>query len=214
MTCIVGLVHEGSVYIGGDSAGVGGWTIHGRSDEKVFRNGAFLFGFTSSFRMGQLLHYSLVPPEQPEGTDLFRYLVVDFINAVRACLKDGGFAKKNSEAEEGGHFLVGYRGRLFHINADYQVAEMSEGYMAIGAGEDIALGALHASASFPPLKRVRMALEAAAHHNIGVRGPFVIAVLEADPAANGRHSRKRSKKEVPGELAPIAGSQNHRSELD
>ncbi|GEM_PF-3923804 len=31
MTCIVGLVHNGSVYIGGDSAGVGGWTVNGRT---------------------------------------------------------------------------------------------------------------------------------------------------------------------------------------
>ena len=35
MTCIVGLVHEGVVYIGGDSAGVGGLSLTVRADEKV-----------------------------------------------------------------------------------------------------------------------------------------------------------------------------------
>ena len=59
MTCIVGLVHEGVVYIGGDSAGVGGMSLTVRADEKVFQNGEFLMGFTTSFRMGQLLRYSL-----------------------------------------------------------------------------------------------------------------------------------------------------------
>ena len=39
MTCIVGLVHEGVVYIGGDSAGVGGMSLTVRADEKVFQNG-------------------------------------------------------------------------------------------------------------------------------------------------------------------------------
>ena len=41
MTCIVGLVHGGKVYMGGDSAGVGGYCLTVRADEKVFRNGEF-----------------------------------------------------------------------------------------------------------------------------------------------------------------------------
>lgn len=51
MTCIVGLEHNGRVYIGADSAGVSGWDLTVRADKKVFRNGSFLFGFTDSFRM-------------------------------------------------------------------------------------------------------------------------------------------------------------------
>ena len=47
MTCIVGLVHEGVVYIGGDSAGVGGMSLTVRADEKVFRNGEFLMALGS-----------------------------------------------------------------------------------------------------------------------------------------------------------------------
>ena len=38
MTCIVGLVHEGVVYIGGDSAGVGGMSLTVRADEKVLNS--------------------------------------------------------------------------------------------------------------------------------------------------------------------------------
>ena len=64
MTCIVGLVHEGVVYIGGDSAGVAGLSLVVRADEKVLRNGDFLMGFTTSFRMGQLLRYKLDPPRR------------------------------------------------------------------------------------------------------------------------------------------------------
>ena len=44
MTCIVGLVHEGVVYIGGDSAGVAGLSLTVRADEKVFRNSDFFDG--------------------------------------------------------------------------------------------------------------------------------------------------------------------------
>ena len=76
MTCIVGLVHEGVVYIGGDSAGVAGLSLTVRADEKVFQNGEFLMGFTTSFRMGQLLRYSLKPPCSYPDDDINQYMVV------------------------------------------------------------------------------------------------------------------------------------------
>ena len=110
MTCIVGLVHEGSVYIGGDSAGVAGYGLTVRADEKVFTNGDFVMGFTSSFRMWQLLRYSLKPPKYHPDVDLIEYMVTAFVNAVRECLKTGGYAKKDKEEETAGTFLVGFRG--------------------------------------------------------------------------------------------------------
>jgi hypothetical protein len=51
MTCIVGLVDGGRVWLGGDSAGVSGWDLTVRADRKVFRNGPYVMGFTTSFRM-------------------------------------------------------------------------------------------------------------------------------------------------------------------
>ncbi|MFE2420722.1 hypothetical protein [Streptomyces hokutonensis] len=44
-----------------------------------------------------------------------------FINAVRACLKEGGWARKDSEQEQAGVFLVGIHGRLFEVHDDRQV---------------------------------------------------------------------------------------------
>lgn len=40
MTAIVGLAADGTVYLGGDSAGVGGYALTLRADRKVFRHGA------------------------------------------------------------------------------------------------------------------------------------------------------------------------------
>lgn len=45
MTCIVGLAVNGKTYIGGDSAGVGGYDLTIRRDAKVFTNGEFAMGF-------------------------------------------------------------------------------------------------------------------------------------------------------------------------
>ena len=173
MTCIVGLVHEGKVYIGGDSAGVDQCLgLTRRADKKVFRNGDFLFGFTSSFRMGQLLQHAFVPPKPYSGQDVYAFMVTAFVDAVRQCLKNGGYASRRDEVEEGGNFLVGYSGRVFSIEGDYQVGEPMCGYAACGCGESIALGSLFTSAGQQPVDRVNLALAAAEHFSAGVCGPF------------------------------------------
>jgi hypothetical protein len=175
MTCIVGLVHDGKVYVGGDSAGVGGYDLTVRADKKVFRNGEFVMGFTSSFRMGNLLQHALTPPRWHPDDDVHKYMVTDFVDAVRTCLKKGGYATKESEAEVGGTFLVGYAGRLFTIHGDYQVGEGLDGYAACGCGDTIALGSLYTSKG-NPRSRVLTALAAAERFSAGVRAPFHIEV--------------------------------------
>ena len=180
MTCIVGLVHEGVVCIGGDSAGVAGLSLVVRADEKVFRNGDFLMGFTTSFRMGQLLRYKLYPPRRHPDDRVAKYMVVTFTNAVRECLKAGGYASKKDDVESAGTFLVGYQGRLFKIESDYQVGIPEDGYAAVGSGQDIAQGSLFATQGQEPRQRVLTALQAAERFNAGVRGPFHI-LPESEP---------------------------------
>lgn len=179
MTCIVGFVEGDSVYIGGDSAGVAGFDLTVRADRKVFRNGPMLFGFTTSFRMGQLLRYALKVPDHDPRTDVDQYMVTKFIDAVRECLKTHGWASKEKESEQGGTFLVGYRGQLFVIHSDYQVARPMDGFAAVGCGDSIALGALSATAHLTGVERIETALRAAERHSAGVRSPFTIEALHA-----------------------------------
>ena len=179
MTAIAGLVHDGHVTIGADSAAVGGWNLTIRADPKVFRNGHYLIGYTDSYRMGQLLRYGLQPPE-PKG-DLLQLMCTGFIDAVRRCLDEGGWSQRKESQEQGGTFLVGVAGRLFTIHQDYQVAEAADAYAACGCGIDVVLGAFHASRSgrASATAKVRAALTAAEHHNAGVRGPFIVHTLRA-----------------------------------
>jgi hypothetical protein len=175
MTCIVGLVDNGCIYMGGDSAGTAGSSQTIVRDPKVFVNGPFVMGFTTSFRMGQLLHFAFVPPpHDPEDMDVYHYMVTTFVDAVRDCLKAGGYAYKAQDHEVGGTFLVGYCSRLFQISDDYQVAEASDGYDAVGSGKQAALGALYATQGEGPIHRVLTALQAAEHFTASVRGPFTI----------------------------------------
>jgi len=184
-TCIVGLVHSSKVYIGGDSAGVNSWllAIRKRFDPKVFKNGEMIFGFTTSFRMGQILRYSLTPPKPMEGQDDYEYLCTTFINEVRKCLGTEGFKKTKDGVEYGGTFLLGYRGRLYQIESDFQVGRILNNYDACGCGEEYALGALKAMESIvprEPWKIVVKALQAAEEFSAGVSAPFKVICSDGE----------------------------------
>lgn len=63
MTCIIGYIDRknNKTYIGADSCASAGCDKIIRKDKKVFKseyNPNFLIGFTSSYRMGQLLMYA------------------------------------------------------------------------------------------------------------------------------------------------------------
>lgn len=176
MTCIVAVAEAGEVMIGGDSAGSAGHHRRIRADEKVFTKGQFVMGFTSSFRMGQLLRYSLNVAGKPEDMDDAQYMSTWFVDAVRRCLKDGGFAKVSEGREEGGVFIVGYRGRIYTVESDFQVGIPTEPYDAVGCGIDYALGALHAlrSTKLTPKTRVTRALDAASTYSGAVAPPYVV----------------------------------------
>lgn len=178
MTCIVAVTHNNHVYMAGDSAGVAGLALTVRADAKVYRNGPYVMGFCGSFRMGQLLRYSFTPPEPTD--DLDRFMVTTFIDAVRACLKAGGYARRDSEVETGGNFLVGVNGHLFEVQSDYQVAEHVDPFAAIGSGEPVAQGSLYTTEyqAMHPRQRLTLALQAAERFNAGVRGPYAYASTE------------------------------------
>jgi ATP-dependent protease HslVU (ClpYQ) peptidase subunit len=175
MTCIVGIADQGHVYMGGDSAGVAGLDLTVRTDPKVFVVDEYLLGFTTSFRMMQLIRFNANLPAPPKFHDeLFGFMVKKFIEEVRKTLKNGGFAKKENEVEFGGCFLVGVNGRLFTIHDDYQVGEAMDRFAAVGCGAHYALGSLASSSGVAPLERVRSALEVAEHFSAGVSGPFAV----------------------------------------
>ncbi len=176
MTCISGLVDGTRVLIGGDSLGSAGWDSERRADPKVFKRGGILFGYTSSYRMGQLLRFKLTIPEQPRKMDDYEYLCTLFIDAVRDCLKNNGFALVKDSKESFGQFLIGYKEKLYRIDDDLQVGIPLSGYTAVGCGAGYAIGSL-ATSTGTAEQRIIKSLEVAEEFSNGVRGPFHIAKL-------------------------------------
>jgi ATP-dependent protease HslVU (ClpYQ) peptidase subunit len=180
MTCIVGVIDRARkcVVIGGDSAAIGDNSVIIRKDPKVFFNGEFLIGCTTSFRMINLLRFSFVPPEI-KTKDIYRYMCTDFVDEARRCFVNGGYLMKGDHGDDrGGTFLVGYHDRLFEISEDFQVAESASGYGSVGCGSDFALGALYIlikNKTYSDSRLlVKQALSAAECYSTGVQGPFTI----------------------------------------
>ena len=170
VTCIVGLVHKGKVYIGADSLGSNGFTQSSRKEPKVFKNGEFLIGCTSSFRMIDLLKWKFNPPTVKDE-NLHKFMVTEFVDSVRKLFVDNGYCITNGDWESG-CFLVGVKGKLFSIESDFQVYEQE--YYSAGSGTHHAMGSLYTSKRNSPVKDIEKALEAAEHFVTSVKRPFVI----------------------------------------
>lgn len=175
MTCIVGLIDNNKVYIGGDSCGSCSngdrWT---RRDTKVFKVSEFTIGFTESFRMGQVLRFKFKPPTPPrDSKKLYEYMVTKFVDELRKTFKNAGYGSTGKDdGDAGGTFLVGIRNRLFKIEGNYQVAETADSFDSIGCGYPFALGSLESTGGDKPLRRILQALRVAAKFNGAVTGPF------------------------------------------
>ncbi len=175
MTVVVAVRFTGGVLVGADSAAISDWDHIARRDTKLFRVGPFVIGYTTSYRMGQLLQYGTegckLDALVPTG-DGHRFMVTEFVPAVRKILKDAGYATVKDNVESGGHFIVAYGRELFVVHSDFQVIEPFDNVTAIGCGECYALGAAWATAGVSPCEIVKTALEAADKYSAGVVRPF------------------------------------------
>ena len=181
MTCIVGVKTDTGVLLAGDSLGSAGYHGRVRADIKVFRlTPEIACGFTSSYRMGQILRFHVEPP--CIHGDLYEWAVREFIPVVRAAFKEHGYSTIQNNEESGGTFLVAVRDRLFQVEDDFQVAESVWDFDACGCGDAYAMGAMWSlrAAKLKPRQFLTKALDAAVEFSGGVRGPYTFAATRAD----------------------------------
>lgn len=179
MTCIIGIKDEKNnrVIIGADSAGTSGGSLIKRSDEKVFKNGDFLFGCAGDFRMLQIVRYAFIPPPIGSGEDLEKYLCTTFVTALRECFIENGFAQTYAEGNaRGPYFVLGYKDRIFQIEDDFQIAIHKNGIHSIGSGREYAYGAMHIlkDLDLTTKEKVKRTLKASAYYATTVDSPFII----------------------------------------
>lgn len=194
------------MWLGGDNAGFIGSTILQHNNGKVFRSGEFVMGGAGSRRLAELMRFAFKPPAI-KGKDLDAYMVTDFTRAARKALREHAYlctdnGREKTDSEDGDALLVGVRGRLYYVGPDFSASAVSDGMFAVGCGMDFALGALYATPTLAPEKRLQLALEAAERYSDGVAGPFHVVSTGAKNRADaalmkawkGMHAKKGSKR--------------------
>jgi ATP-dependent protease HslVU (ClpYQ) peptidase subunit len=155
MTVIVGITDGTKVYIGGDRGVSDDVSILTLSRPKVHVNNGWLFGYSGSLGIGQLMEIINMPDVTG---DPYITLRTDVVSNMRDAIDLYSVPSSENTSD----FLIGIQGRLFEMNtADWSVAEVTE--TALGSGSPFALGSLHTTKEFPatPEYRIEMALNAA-----------------------------------------------------
>lgn len=149
MTCILAKIHDGKVHMIGDKMGSNGFNhqVYGKIS-KVFKNGDFVIGYTTSFRMGQLLQYYWTPPTKSADDTDDVYIFNRVATSIMKCFKDNDFGHKDGLKWEGGNFILGWNGRLFEVQGEMSLLEYEE-FTSVGCGE------YHAVAAMETLKQTK-----------------------------------------------------------
>lgn len=164
MSCVVGLVNEGRVYIGSEGrASTCDGEVRCDNMKKIFRNGPYLFGFIGSVRGGQILFpkYFEVPDDVWDMPDAIREQ-----SEAKGCLT----ATEEGVVATGCNYLIGHKGKLYEILVDFQMFEI-ETFTAIGSGSNFAFGSLCTTemmsnvAKITPKRRLELALDAAKRYD-------------------------------------------------
>lgn len=179
MTCIIGVVDQGNVYIGGDSCASDDNTSRPVRSPKIFTlesasGDTMLIGYCESFRMGQILAHDIILPLHPKKQSNIQYLHRSVLPNIRTALRDGGQLTIENNVESSGEFLIGYRGQLFLFQDDLSILEPTDQMTSIGCGTECALGAMEAAIHLPAEERILLALTITAKHVPRVMPPFII----------------------------------------
>lgn len=181
MTCIVGIEHKGEVYLGGDRAATdGGLNRVLIKDPKVFLKGNIGFGICGLPKVIDAVQYGIELPEDTTGGNGKAWLVGHAIPAIREGLKRLECTEEhNGQQYYHGAMLIGYKGHLYQLEANFQLVEAAHGFDAVGSGGEAALGSLRSTKKISdPRKRALEALAVSAEHNAGVAPPFDVIVVK------------------------------------
>ncbi len=181
MTCVLGYKTENSIIMAAESASICECSLDKkiRIDEKLFVRDNMIFAFSGSWRMGQILKYSLFIPNQPKGMSDHEYMCSLFVDEVILVFEEKKFGTIDNNEVSGGFFLVGYNGNIYVIESDFQVGVENTPYHAMGCGESFSLGCLHAleGTHMSPKDKLTKALDAACKFSAGCQAPYTYAEL-------------------------------------
>jgi hypothetical protein len=169
VTCIVGLVEDNTIYMGGDRSASDDISIVSMIKPKVSIRDEWIYGYAGTIGIGQLINYIDLP--SPEG-DIEKLIRLDICESLKTMIDSHA---RDIENDDTG-FLIGAKGRLFEFNvSDWGVLEIDQ--TSIGSGSQIAFGSLYTSIDNNPIDRIGLAIGAAITYSPSCQGPIDILYI-------------------------------------
>ena len=169
--------------MGGDAAinNADSWLQPTSLHPKIWKDGNIIVGVGGKQRIAQLVHQFKAPAITGDAYEYLRdryipglYLHLCDSFVIKTCDEDGMVCMDAT-------ILIGLMGRLFKIDSSFAITEYPE-YAAIGANNEVALGALYASdflnyENSNPTGRIELALYAVLNQCASIREPFTYLEL-------------------------------------
>lgn len=173
MTVIVGIVKNNTVWLGADSAATNSsGTQKLLGDPKVFVKGKIAIGVCGSPKILDHLNNVTELPSWDGRAPKREFLLRDVVPTIKSSLGAGECLEGSNMP---GELLIGFQGRLYQVESNFQLITSQAGFDSVGSGSDTAIGSLHSTTNVQSTrKRVIMALTAACARNAMCRPPFTI----------------------------------------
>jgi ATP-dependent protease HslVU (ClpYQ) peptidase subunit len=175
MTTILAKQYADKVVMGADSLVTATRKYNHPDMAKISERGQYLIAGAGLSSFCDVAQHIFVPPKPTEADkkNLYHFMVVKFIPALKKCFKDNDLKLETDKDEETRFsFLVAIGGEVFDIADDFAISRDSDGVYGIGSGSSLGIGALKSGAS------IKKALQISADKDPYTAPPFLI--LEQD----------------------------------
>jgi len=181
MTCVVALVTNGKIILGGDSFCGDDSILDICRSPKVYKIGPIGVGLCGNVRSEQILEKTLKYHIPRRQKITHNWLVNNLTESVRKAMKKYGclYDKDGVHEMKESAYILTFKDRIYHFDEDFGLWDSARPYTAIGAGRSIAFGALAQSIKLGlhnenPEKVVLDALEIASEWSPWVCGPHTV----------------------------------------
>lgn len=143
MTAIVGIQLKDRAVIAADAL----ITYNGKKYEstsmvKIFEKAGYTFGFAGDSQAADIAAYLWTPPRIAYTKDPVTFLVGTVLPSLRKAMTEHGYVIDANDKDAGWDALIIINGNMFEIDHFFSWSKDDRGYYGVGAGGDIALGAV------------------------------------------------------------------------
>ena len=195
MTIVVAVKTENKIIIGADKRVTEEDTIVSEGSSKILvkdlmidsyndvTHEEFLIAFSGLYSLFELLK-TFIPPAKKSTQPFTEYLYGFFVPSLNSYLQDYNFIRNYSNGQTGVEWelLIAYRNKLFRVEFNLGVYEITTPYCAMGAARDVALGSLYTTSQDDYVTSsgyvVATAIRACAAHNILCNDDFELYTID------------------------------------